>query len=73
MLDKGINGFMSERLVVILVRMFLHVFIYGWVYLGTVLGTGFVMVDLGILLLVVPCVMNYIITFLQVMLLYWIL
>ena len=50
MLDKGINGFMSERLVVILVRMFLHVFIYGLVYLGTVLGTGFDMVDLSVCL-----------------------
>ena len=50
MLDKGINGFMSERLVVILVRMFLHLFIYVWVYFGTVLGTGFDMVDLSVCL-----------------------
>ena len=52
MLDKGINGFMSERLVVILIRMFLHLFIYVWVYSGTVLGTGFDMVDLSVCLTV---------------------
>ena len=63
MLDKSINGFMSERFVVILVRMFLHLVIYEWVDFGNILGTGFAMADLGILLLVVPCVINIIITF----------